>query len=126
MGMKWSKSNACLFFKQTIMGETILLASCHVNDTMVVGSKEKVEKYKCEVQLQFKIKDMGPLTCYLGICYSWSIDEHEERLVAATMNDLIHEIIKVTKKHVGTCLLDEIIPAKPNQVLGETDGPTLD
>ena len=73
-----------------------MIASCHVDDTLVAGTKEAIAEFKAELSERFKLKELGIMTKHLGIKYDWRTDESGETYVVATMDDLITEIIKVT------------------------------
>ena len=42
MGMTWSKADACMFTKQDETGKTILIMSCHVDDTLIAGTPDAI------------------------------------------------------------------------------------
>lgn len=43
MKMERSKSDACLFTKKDDERKVVLVTSCHVDDTLVGGTKESIE-----------------------------------------------------------------------------------
>ena len=46
MGMTRSKADACMFTKQDETGKTILVTSCHVDDTLVSETPESIASFK--------------------------------------------------------------------------------
>ena len=46
MGMKRCAADACLFTLKDEEGRTKLISSCHVDDTLLCGTKEEIEKFK--------------------------------------------------------------------------------
>ena len=50
MEMERSKSNACLFTKRDSDGKVTLVTSCHVDDTLVAGTKESIAWFKTQLK----------------------------------------------------------------------------
>jgi len=46
MGMTRSKAATCMFTKQDKTGKTILVTSCHVDDTLVSETPESIASFK--------------------------------------------------------------------------------
>jgi hypothetical protein len=51
MGMKQCVANACLFTLKDEEGRTKLISSCHVDDTLLCGTKEEIEKFKKSLKI---------------------------------------------------------------------------
>ena len=117
MGLQWSLCDPCLFYCKDSQGNLIILASCHVDVTLIAGRKSDIDSFKTEVRACFNIKDMGSLLCHLGIWHNWSVDPSGDPIIEATMNDLIEEIVDITKKVLGKTLDVQVIPARPHQIL---------
>jgi len=67
MKMERSKSDACLFVKHDQAGKVTLVTSCHVDDTLVAGTKESIAEFKAQLSERFKLEEMGIMTKHLGI-----------------------------------------------------------
>ena len=117
MGLERSKSDACLFVRTNSEGKVTLVTSCHVDDTLVGGTKEAIAEFKEQLKERFKLKEMGIMKRHLGIRYEWKKDKEGQAYVIATMDDLIKEIIKTTEEHLGREVKPQDTPAKPNQLL---------
>src|SRR5687768_17376158 len=98
MNMTRSQMDACVFFKKKQKKQIDLLASCHMDDTMISGSEESIAEFKRQVQMRFKIKDLGILKKHLGIWYEWKIGNNGLPYVIATMPGMIQEIFTATEK----------------------------
>ena len=75
MEMERSRSDACLFTKRDNDGKVTLVTSCHVDDTLVAGTKESIAWLKTYLKERFKLKEMGIMTKHLGIKYDWRTDK---------------------------------------------------
>lgn len=65
-GFKQSNSDHTLFLSHSSTGCTTLLV--YVDDILITGSNSTViQQVKGYLATQFKIKDLGPLRCFLGI-----------------------------------------------------------
>jgi hypothetical protein len=53
MEMKQSLADPCVFYKHNKTGQTVLIAVCFVNETLLVGTKEEVKWFKKGVKKQF-------------------------------------------------------------------------
>jgi len=52
-------------------GKVVLLAVCHVDDTLLEGSKTEIEWFKTMIRTCFNISDLGKLKNHLGVWYKW-------------------------------------------------------
>jgi len=103
-----------------------LISSCHVDDTLLCGTKEEIERFKKSLKNQFNIKDLGLMRKHLGIRYDWQKDSSGNNIVIATMDSLISEIIKVTETTLGRTLNGKEVPGKPGENLEVTDDDFID
>ena len=71
MGMTRSKVDACLFYLKDSKGQVQLISSCHVDDTLLVGTRESIDLFKELLKKRFKLKEMGTLKKHLGLIYDW-------------------------------------------------------
>ena len=122
MDMKMSKTDPCLFFKKDEQNRLVLVAICHVDDTLLIGVKKEIEWYKTTIKKRFGIKDLGKLTKHLGIWYEEKIDKNGEKSLVATMPKLVETIVDVYEKHVGheAKMYDTL--ATPGQRLEKNEG----
>lgn len=100
IGFLRSITNPCVFFLRDADNNPKLLASTHVDNTMISGTPKDIEELKEKIRRRFVIKEMGPLTKHLGVRYKWAEDEYGPKVVA-TLADLIEEIINMTKHKLG-------------------------
>ena len=126
MGMTRSQADACLFFLKDESGKTILITSCHVDYTLLCGTKEAIDTFKEQLKNRFKIKEMGVMKKHLGIYYDWKEDDDGNAIVVATMDDLIGEIIKVTEQHLGRTLDEKDMTARSREILEVKDEKVVD
>ena len=64
MDMKRSVADPCLYFKWTSDGLVVILS--WIDDNLIVGCKEAVEKTKAELMSRFDCEDCGELDEYIG------------------------------------------------------------
>lgn len=67
--MTQSLTNMCVFFLKDNNNKLVLIASYHVDDTLIAGEQKWTKNFKEKVSEQFKIKEMGYLQKYFGIKY---------------------------------------------------------
>jgi hypothetical protein len=75
MHMVRSLTDPCVFYKRDSGGRTLVIAACHVDDTIISGTPDEIEKFKEGVKKRFGITELGRLRKHLGIWYSWEIDD---------------------------------------------------
>ena len=121
MGMQRSKADSCLFYLYDELGRIALVAVCHVDDTLLVGTPERIKIFKEQMKFRFNLKELGQMKKHLGIHYDWTRDKEGKPIVIARMRDLTNEIIKVTEQHLGRTIKEQDTPAKPGEVLELTD-----
>ena len=128
MGLVCSLTDPCVFYlRDQETNKLRLVIAVHVDDTIIAGKPEDIRWFKDQLQQRFKIKDLGSLKKHLGIWYSWEDDDHGERMLVATMPDLIQEIIHTTEKHAGKEIREYNTPGIPNEsLLRHEDEPELD
>ena len=125
LGMMQSQADPCVFYKLNEQGQLVLIASCHVDDTLLAGTLEQIKWFKSALTKRFKIKDLGPLKKHLGIEYTW-IREEDNMTVVASMDDLVGEIVEIVEKKLGKELRQHDVPALPGQVLMPSNEPGID
>lgn len=69
-----SENDHCLYFK--ISKTSTMYVLIYVDDTFITGSDPKqVDDFKCEMKRNFKMKDLGPISYYLGISITQNVSE---------------------------------------------------
>src|SRR5687767_11857011 len=102
----------------------MLMALCHIEDTILVCTKDSIELFKTQLKKRFKLKELGLMTRHLGIWYDWRMNKNCEPYVVATVTSLINEIIKVTEEHLKKPVTEMETPVLAGGVLERTeDGP---
>lgn len=71
VGLKRSLADSCLFYLQDETGKVILIAVCHVDDTLLIGRPETINNFKEQLKARFNFKEQGQMKKHLGICYDW-------------------------------------------------------
>ena len=59
-----------------------------------------VDNFKHVLKECFNIKELRPLTKHLGNKYSWDYMEDGNHFLVTRMDDLVSEIINLTKSHL--------------------------
>ena len=121
IGFLRSITDPCCFFLRDENDNPKLLATIHVDDTMISGTPNDIEEFKKKVRTRFVIKDMGPLTKHLGVKYDWTEDEHGPKVVA-TLDDLIEEIINMTEHELEREVKVRRVPAPEGKILEAEEG----
>ena len=57
MGMKRSQADSCLFYLKDENGKIILIAVCHVDDTLFVGTPKIVKRFNKQLKARFNLKN---------------------------------------------------------------------
>src|SRR6476620_3387216 len=116
IGFLRSITDPCFFFQRDANNNPKLLASIHVDNTMITGAPKDIEEFKSKIRQRFVIKEMGPLMKHLGVKYDWMEDEHGPKVVA-TLDDLIEEIINMTEHKLVQEVKIRHVPAPKGQIL---------
>jgi hypothetical protein len=126
MGMKQSLADPCVFYIRNAAGQTILVAVCFVDDTLLVGTKEWVEWFKAGIKKRFGYTDLGKLKKHLGIWYEEKFDENGEIYLQATMPKMVSDIIKLYEKHTGNPAKESDVPGLPGECTYKWSGDAID
>ena len=113
LGMTRCRTDPCMFFLTNANGKPTLIASCHVDDTMVAGKLEAIADFKERVKERFNIKELGELNKHLGIKYDWNEDEEGVKIEAST-HDLAEEIVEIVEERKRGPVKLRNIPADPD------------
>ena len=121
MKMIQSETDPCIFFIKNEQSETELIAAIYVDDTMLVGTNEKIEWFKRSINRRFNYSDLGKLKKHLGIWYEWGEDQ-DSKYIRGTMPKLIKEIINKTEQILNKELTRErSTPATPGKTLKKAE-----
>ena len=108
-------------------GEKLLIVmSIHVDDSMVAGMKEDLNKFYEKVRTRFNITELGTLSKYLGVRYEWLNDKDKKPYVKITMKDTAEAFVRKYEECTGKKAKLAATPGYPNQVLIKNEGETVD
>ncbi|KAI2503386.1 GAG-pre-integrase domain [Fragilaria crotonensis] len=122
MKMIQSLVDPCLYYWKNTSGEVTLMAVVHVDDVLLAGKKETIEKFKLELKKRFNISDLGRLKKHLGVWYDWKTDDNGESYVVASMTKLEDEIVESFETSVGRSIKEAETPGYPNKFLSKNKG----
>jgi hypothetical protein len=74
-GMQPSTADPCVFVAYNKSGDLEAAMAVHVDDILVTGTDKMVAKVKKILSNEFEIKDLGKLSWYLGVRFTWTKDE---------------------------------------------------
>ncbi|KAI2494658.1 hypothetical protein MHU86_19887 [Fragilaria crotonensis] len=123
MKMIQSLVDPCLYYWKNTAGEVTLMAVVHVDDVLLAGKKETIEKFKSELKKRFNISDLGRLKKHLGVWYDWKTDDNGESYIVASMTKLEDEIVESFETSVGRSIKEaetRISKQIPKQEQGRT------
>ena len=127
MGMTRSLTDPCVFYMKDDEEKTLIIAACHVDDTIISGTPQEIAKFKEGVKKRFGITELGRLRKHLGIWYSWEIDNrYGDTVIVATMPTLIEEIVAAFKKHSKRDPRQAKTPGTPGLSMTKNDGEPID
>ena len=122
MKMIQSMVDPCLYYWKNEAGEVMLMAVVHVDDVLLAGKKETIEKFKSELKKRFNISDLGRLKKHLGVWYDWKTDDIGETYIVASMTKLEDEIVESFETSVGKSVKEAVTPGYPNKFLSKNQG----
>jgi hypothetical protein len=124
--MKESLADPCVFYKQNKWNQTVLIAVCFVDDTLLVGTKEKVKWFKEGVKARFEYKDLGKIQKHLGIWYEEKYDKNGELYLEAMMPKMVNDIIRMWESHNGVPVKKQDIPGTQGECTYKWAGDSVD
>ncbi len=120
MGYTQSLADPCVFYKKKNDGRTLLFALIHVDESLLIGTKEEIKKFKEGIKKRFGFTDLGKLKKHLGVWYVKKFDENGERYLEATMPELVDDIIRLYEKHFGKLVKEYDMPGTPGECTEST------
>ena len=76
-GLIQSKVDPCLFYTKNKEGEIDLPLTLFADNTLVAGTKSRVEWLYKARKTQFKINILGKLKKHLGIWWKWKLEKEK-------------------------------------------------
>jgi hypothetical protein len=122
MNLLQSQADPCVFYTKNEKGDTDLIAITHVDDTLLIGTRQAVDKFKKGIKERFGYTDLGKLKKHLGVWYEHKIDEHGAVYLEATMPKYVREIILIYEKHIGKEVKEYCTPGTPGTSLEKNVG----
>ena len=109
--MKFEKSKAdpCIFIQRDKNNEPTTIIGVYVDDCLVAGEDEKINKVKKLLMNLFKMHDLGPLTFALGIKF----DQQEDYSIQMSQELYVKKLLH--KFSMQDCsVMDTPLPIKSN------------
>jgi hypothetical protein len=89
-----------VFYRVNIQGYLELVIACHVDDSIIAGSKPVIDEYLKDFEKHLKIKGLGRVKKHLGIWWAWKEDDRGVYL-EGSMDKMKEEIIKQYEELMG-------------------------
>ncbi|MEL7196344.1 MAG: reverse transcriptase domain-containing protein [Bacteroidota bacterium] len=124
-GYMQSRMDPSVLYKKNSDGVTTLIAVMHVDDTLLVGTKDAIEDYKTVVKDRFGYTEEG-FHKHLGVWYQRLNDENGETIVVASMPDNINGIISTYEDHIGKEVKTSNTPGSPGLSMQKNEDETID
>ena len=112
-----SKVDPCLLLKRNDKNEVVLLIVCYVDDVLMSGTKEEINKFKKNFKKLYNITELGRMKKHLGMWYEWKKDKNNETYIKVTMDSMIKEIIELYEQTTGKKVKEQVTPGYPNKWL---------
>jgi hypothetical protein len=115
MGYKQSLTDLCVFFKKNNNGQMLMFALIHVDDSLLIGTRDEIKRFKEGIKKRFGFTDLGELKKHLGVWYEETFDKNGEQYLEATMPELVDNIIQLYGKNVGKLVKEYDTPGTPGE-----------
>ena len=113
MKLEQSQADPCVFFKKNAKGMTVLIAITHVDDTLLIGTREAVDEFKKGIKERFGYTDLGRMKKHLGVWYEHKTNENGDTYIEATMPKYVKEIVALYEKYKGQPVKEYSTPGTP-------------
>jgi hypothetical protein len=70
LGMIQCEMDPCVFYRVNIQGYLELVIACHVDDSIIAGSKPVIDEYLKDFKKHLKIERLGRMKKHLGIWWA--------------------------------------------------------
>jgi hypothetical protein len=74
-GLQQTEADKCVFVAYNKRGDLVAATAIHVDDILVTGTEKMKARIKNTLKKVFKIKDLGKLSWYLGVKFTWTKNE---------------------------------------------------
>jgi hypothetical protein len=101
LGMKQCQTDPCVFHREDKDGCLDLIIACHVDDSVIAGRKNAIDRYYMEFEKHLKIERLGKMKKHLGIWWEFKQDKkgmYLEGSMEKMENDIIDTFEDVTGK----------------------------
>ncbi len=116
-----SKADPCVFIKRDENGKLLIILAVYVDDTLIIGSKDQVEKVYQQLKEKFVIEILGALNKHLGIRWTWTKYNTTEIGLKAKMITLADDIINDYKEASGKEPKISSTPGYPGKYLQKNE-----
>ena len=121
--LKQSQADPCLFFEVNSDGNVNGVIVVYVDDCLLAGPQEFVDRMKAKIKEEFGVVEDGQLRKLLGVRYSWEdLDDPEKARVTLSMDNKAAEIIKAFEKATGRTPRVQSTPGVPGLTLYKNSG----
>ena len=121
LGMTQSEVDPCIFYKKDSNGNLLLLCAVFVDDTLITGLEDEVNKFYKEFQEHYNIEILGKLSKHLGVTWTWE-EEDGDTVLKASMPSMEEEIIVAVEEAVGKTVKEQPTPGLPGRTLEKHEG----
>jgi hypothetical protein len=106
-------------------GKVVLVGATTVDDILIAGRPEAIQKYKDGLRKRFTIKELNPLTRHLQISYEKRRDEAGNPFYVLSLKNMRDEIVRSYENFKGKEIKETTTPGFPRKHLVKYDGEPL-
>ncbi len=125
-GYKQSRMDPSVVYKKDARDRTVLIAVIHVDDTLLVGTKEEIQIFKDTIKTRFGYTDKDGFKKHLGIWYERDVDEEGNKCMIARMDDNINNIISTFELHTKQKVREFGTPGTPGLSMKKNEGEPIE
>ena len=118
MGMIQSRAELCIQFNKD---DLTLIVACYVDNLIITGEENEINKFKTKLNKRFEIKDLGEVKKHLGVWYKKRDNEYE-----LTMDKYCQDIANDWKQLTGSEAKTASTPGFPGETLCKNEGPPIE
>ena len=96
-----------MFYRLNENKEAVVIVIMYVDDMIIAGKPDEVEKFKAEFGSIFKTTEQGQLNKHLGVKYEWGEDMMRKFLMESIIEDY--------EKFIGENVTSAPTPANPGR-----------
>jgi hypothetical protein len=124
-GLTQLKVDPCLFYTKDKEGEIDLLVTLFIDNTLVAGTKSRVEWLYKVIKTKFNIGILGKLKKHLGIWWKWRLEKGKIVLEADMPKMKEDIIIAFAEAKPDIKIKDFATPATPGKILTKNKGDVI-